>query len=76
VLCAFVDEVDPLMRRFGLNPFTRADGDRVHAAVSDLVASGAVRPHVGRVVAMEETGAALAAHQERRSLGRTVVRIG
>ncbi|MFL6059853.1 MAG: zinc-binding alcohol dehydrogenase family protein [Marmoricola sp.] len=75
VLSAWVDQVDPMMRRFGFNPFTRAEGDRVHAALLQLVASGAIRPHVGRVVTIDEAAAALAEHEHRRSIGRTVVRI-
>ncbi len=76
VLGAWVESVDPGMRRFGFNPFTRDVGDQVHAALTDLVASGAVRPHVGRVVGIDEAAAALVDHEERRSIGRTVVRIG
>ena len=75
ILGAWVDHVDPGMRRFGFNPFTRAEGDRVHSALLELVGSGAVRPHVGRVVPIEDAAAALADHQQRRSVGRTVVRI-
>ena len=75
VLGAWVDDLDPGMRRFGFNPFTRADGDEVHAALCDLVSAGRVVPYVGRVVGMEEAGAALAAHRDRRSTGRTVVQI-
>ena len=73
ILGAWVDQVDPGMRRFGFNPFTREQGDRVHAALTVLVESGAVRPHVGRVVDIDEAAAALADHQARRSVGRTVV---
>lgn len=76
VLGAFVDDLDPGMRRFGFNPFTRADGDRVHEALLALIDAGSVRPYVGRVVEMDEAGAALDDHQHRRAIGRTVVRIG
>lgn len=75
VMCAWVDELDPAMRRFGFNPFTRADGDEVHAELSRMIAQGAVRPHVGRIVEMADAGAALEDHAHRRSIGRTVVRI-
>jgi NADPH2:quinone reductase len=75
VLGAFVDDLDPGMRRFGFNPFTRAVGDEVHEDLLRLVADGKVRPHVGRVVSMEEAGAALDDHERRRSLGRTVVQV-
>jgi NADPH:quinone reductase len=76
VLGAWVDDLDPGMRRFGFNPFTRADGDEVHAALLSLVSAGRIRPHVGRVVSMEEAGAALDDHEQRRAIGRTVVRVG
>jgi NADPH2:quinone reductase len=75
VLGAWVDDVDPGMRRFGFNPFPRAEGDQVHADLLRLIADGAVRPHVGRVVAMDEVGAALDDHEQRRSIGRTVVQV-
>lgn len=75
VLGAWVDDLDPGMRRFGFNPFTRADGDEVHADLLRRIAEGAVRPHVGRVVSMEDAGAALDDHEQRRSIGRTVVRV-
>ncbi len=76
VLCAWVDDVDPGMRRFGFNPYGRAQGDLVHADLRRLIAEGAIRPHVGRVVALDGAAAALDDHQHRRSLGRTVVEIG
>ena len=75
MLGAWVDDLDPGMRRFGFNPFTRADGDQVHQALVDLIAAGKIRPHVGRVVSMDEAGPALDDHEQRRSIGRTVVRI-
>lgn len=76
VLGAWVDQIDPGMRRFGFNPFTRVEGDQVHQALLDLIAVGSIHPHVGRVVDLHEAAAALVEHQERRSIGRTIVRIG
>jgi NADPH2:quinone reductase len=73
VMVAWVDKVDPGMRRFGFNPYGRDVGDQIHADLLRLVAEGAVRPHVGRRVSMEEAGAALDDHRARRSVGRTVV---
>ncbi|GAA1526474.1 quinone oxidoreductase family protein [Nocardioides humi] len=75
VLAAFVDEVDPGLRRFGFNPFTRAEGDRVHEALRALVTDGRITPYVGRVVDLDGAAAALVDHQERRAIGRTVVRV-
>lgn len=76
VLGAFVDDLDPGMRRFGFNPFTRADGDRVHDELLALVDAGSVRPYVGRVVDLAGAASALDDHQHRRSIGRSVVRVG
>jgi NADPH2:quinone reductase len=75
VMCAWVDDLDPAMRRFGFHPFTCADGEQVHAELCRLVADGTVMPHVGRVVTMEQAGAALEDHAARRSTGRTVVQV-
>jgi NADPH2:quinone reductase len=75
ILGAWVDQIDPGLRRFGFNPFTRDEGDRVHSALLDLVEAGTIRPHVGRVVSIDEAAAALEDHLQRRSVGRTVVRI-
>lgn len=75
VLGAWVDQVDPGMRRFGFNPYTRTEGDRVHAALGSLLESGAITPHIGRVVGIDEAAAALEEHRQRRAIGRTVVQV-
>jgi NADPH2:quinone reductase len=75
VMLGWADSVDPGMRRFGFNPFGRDVADEVHADLLRLVAEGAIRPAIGRRVAMEEAGRALDAHDERRAVGRTVVEI-
>jgi NADPH2:quinone reductase len=75
VMLGWSESVDPGMRRFGFNPFGRDVADEVHADLLRMVADGRIRPHVGRRVSMEEAGAALDAHEERRSLGRTVVEV-
>lgn len=62
-------------RKFGLNTFDPATGRAVHAALLEMVASGAIRPYVGRVIAMEDVAAALDDHDHRRTSGRTVVAI-
>jgi NADPH:quinone reductase len=73
VMLAWVDSVDPGMRRFGFNPFGRDTADEVHADLLRLVGEGKIRPFVGRRVAMEDAGRALDDHEARRSVGRTVV---
>ena len=63
------------MRRFGFNPFGRDVADEIHADLLRLVAEGRIRPVIGRRVSMDEAGAALDEHEQRRSVGRTVVEI-
>jgi NADPH2:quinone reductase len=75
VMLAWVEDVDPGMRRFGFNPYGRDVADEVHADLMRLAAEGAIRPYVGRRVPMEEAGAALDDHEQRRSVGRTVVEV-
>jgi NADPH2:quinone reductase len=76
VMVAWADRVDPGMRRFGFNPFGRDVADEIHADLLRLADEGRIRPHVGQRVTLEEAGAALAAHEARRSLGRSVVVVG
>jgi NADPH2:quinone reductase len=76
VMLGWSEGVDPGMRRFGFNPFGRKEGEEVHADLLRMVAEGSIRPFLGRRVAMDEAGAALDEHEERRSLGRTVVEVG
>ena len=73
VMLAWVDSVDPGMRRFGFNPFGRDVADEIHGDLIRLAAEGRIRPVVGRRVSMEEAGRALDDHEARRSIGRTVV---
>jgi NADPH2:quinone reductase len=75
VMVAWAESVDPGMRRFGFNPYGREVADEVHADLLRLVAEGAIKPFVGRRVSMHEAGAALDAHEQRRSVGRTVVEV-
>jgi NADPH2:quinone reductase len=75
VMVAWAESVDPGMRRFGFNPYGRDVADEVHSDLLRLVAEGAIKPYVGRRVSMDEAGAALDTHEERRSLGRTVVEV-
>lgn len=72
VILAYLD-APPEFRRFGVNPFPPETGDRVHAALLELVAAGAVRPVVGRRIALDDVAAALEDHAARRTSGRTVV---
>jgi NADPH2:quinone reductase len=76
VMLAWVDAVDPGMRRFGFNPFGRDVADDVHDDLLRLAADGLIRPIIGQRVSMDRAGAALDQHEARRSLGRTVVTVG
>jgi NADPH2:quinone reductase len=75
VMLGWAESVDPGMRRFGFNPFGRDVADEVHNDLLRLVAEGKIHSAIGRRVTMEEAGAALDEHDERRSLGRTVVQV-
>ncbi len=76
VMLAWVEPVDPGMRRFGFNPFGREVADEIHTDLLRLAAEGRIRPVVGRRVAMADAGRALDEHEARMSVGRTVVEIG
>ena len=72
VLLAYMDA--PIeFRRFGLNPFPPSVGREVHAQLTEMVAAGTIRPIVGRRIAMGDVAAALEDHEQRRTMGRTVV---
>lgn len=71
VLLAYL-EVPRAYRQFGINPFPPETGRRVHEALLELAASGAIRPTVGRTVGLDEVAAALGDHAARRTSGRTV----
>jgi NADPH2:quinone reductase len=73
VMLAWVEGVDPAMRRFGFNPFGRDVADEVHSNLLRLVADGSISSPVGRRVTMADAGRALDDHDQRRSIGRTVV---
>jgi len=60
-------------RRFGINTFPPEVGREVHDSLLALVANGSIRPYIGRRIAMEDVAAALTDHEQRRTMGRTVV---
>jgi NADPH2:quinone reductase len=73
VIGAYMSNLPGALRRTGFNPFDRSVAEAVHADLLGLVAKGAVKPHVGQRVPLEEAAAALEAHEQRRTLGRTAV---
>jgi NADPH2:quinone reductase len=76
VIGAYMSNVPGAIRRTGFNPFGRDVAEKVHADLLGLITRGDVRPHVGQRVSLEEAPAALEAHEQRRSLGRTAVLVG
>jgi NADPH2:quinone reductase len=62
-------------RKFGVNTFPREVGREVHGALLELVATGTIRPVIGRRISMHEVAGALDDHEQRRTSGRTVVDI-
>jgi NADPH2:quinone reductase len=61
------------MRRFGVQPNPISLGPKVNAALSELVATGKIRPVVGRRIGMSQVAATLEDHAQRRTMGRSVV---
>jgi len=76
VMLAYMSEVPALVRRAGMNPFGRDVGLAIHADLLRLLGEGKIRPVVGQRVSLAEAGPALDAHEDRKTMGRTVVEIG
>jgi NADPH2:quinone reductase len=74
VMLAYGRAVGP-MRRMGMNLYPPEIGAKVHAALSELLAQGKIRPAIGRRIRMSDVAAALEDHEARRTIGRTVVDI-
>lgn len=75
VLLAYLDTPRDF-RRFGINAFPPETGERVHAALLELVAAGSIRPAIGRRIGLDDVAGALTDHAARRTTGRTVVTLG
>jgi NADPH2:quinone reductase len=73
VMCAYMSNLPPIVRRSGFNPWDRSVAEAVHADLMTLLASGRIRPIVSRRISLEEAGIALDAHERRETTGRTVV---
>jgi NADPH:quinone reductase-like Zn-dependent oxidoreductase len=69
---------DPLAARraTGFNATPRGVGEAVHERLLALLAAGAIRPVVSRVVPFEALPAALDDMEDRRTVGRVVVQVG
>jgi NADPH2:quinone reductase len=75
VCLAYVDDPLAVKAAVGSNFLSRADALALHEQVLALVASGAVRPVVGLDIPFEELPSALDAMEQRRTIGRIVVRM-
>ena len=75
VMAAYVSQVPLPLRKLGFNPFPRDVAETVHADLMRLLAERKIRPTLERRVSLAEAGAALEAHEERRTRGRTAVLI-
>lgn len=75
VCLAYVDDPLAVKAAVGSNFVSRADALAMHDRVLRLVASGAVKPIVGLDVPFEELPTALDAMEQRRTVGRIVVRL-
>jgi NADPH:quinone reductase len=75
VCLAYVDDPLAVKAAVGSNFLSRADALALHERVLALVESGSVKPVVGLDVPFEELAAALDAMEQRRTVGRIVVRV-
>jgi NADPH2:quinone reductase len=57
----------------GFNPFSRADGEQVHAHLVELLDTGRIRPVVGRTAPWSDLPRELARMARRETMGRTVL---
>ena len=73
---AYVDDPAALKRARNFNFPSHADGERLHARVLELVATGQVRPVVGEETGFEGLPAALQRMADRQTVGRSVVHVG
>ena len=72
---AYVDDPVVFKRMTGFNFPAHHDGERLHAELLALFAAGHLRAIVGQEVPFAELPAALDAMEQRRTVGRTVVRL-
>jgi len=72
---AYVDDPVVFKRLSGFNFPAHRDGEQLHAELLGLFAAGKLRAIVGQDVPFSELPVALRAMEERRTIGRTVVRV-
>ena len=72
---AYVDDPVVFKQLSGFNFPAHRDGERLHAELLGLFASGRLRPIVGQNVPFDDLPAALDAMERRQTVGRSVVRL-
>jgi len=72
---AYVDDPVVFKRMSGFNFPAHRDGEQLHAELLGLFAAGKLRAIVGQEVPFAELPAALEAIEQRKTVGRTVVRV-
>jgi NADPH2:quinone reductase len=75
VLLAYSSDAPAVRAASGYNVVPRAVGDEIHAALTDLLARGEIRPVIGHRVEFEDLPAALDEMDRRATVGRTIVEI-
>jgi NADPH2:quinone reductase len=73
VLLAYTSDPAAVRAATGYNLVPRSVGERIHAALTDLLDRGAIRPVIGARVPFAELPAALEAMDRRETVGRTIV---
>jgi NADPH2:quinone reductase len=73
VMLSYRSDPAAAKRASGFNLFSRADGERVHAHLVDLLDAGSIRTVVGRTAPWTELPTELARLASRATVGRTVL---
>ena len=73
VMLSYRSDPATAKRTSGFNLFSRADGERVHAHLSDLLDAESIRTVVGRTAPWTELPTELARLADRATVGRTVL---
>ena len=76
VLLGYSTDPAALRAASGHNLVPRAVGEQIHAALTDLLERGEIRPVIGHRVRFEDLPAALDTMDRRATLGRTIVEMG
>jgi NADPH:quinone reductase len=73
VMLSYRSDPAAVKRASGFNMFSRADGERVHRHLWDLLDAGSIRTVVGRTAPWTDLPAELARLASRATVGRTVI---